>query len=116
MNDTQHFPMDIETEFSFDGANYRASINVELKTAPGAVRCSECKKPTVAPTKNNVPDHGVKIGKVVVNGLFSTDGMYDIDSESDEAKEVTDYILSTLKKPTYICGKCFPKMTRILSK
>lgn len=116
MDDAQAFPMDIETEFSLDGANYRASMHVELKTAPGGVRCSECKRPTVAPTKNNVPDHGVKIGKAVVNSLFSTDGMYDIDLKSAEAQEVCQHILSALKKPTYICGKCFPKMERILSR
>jgi hypothetical protein len=63
-----------------------------------------------------VPDHGVKISKAVVNGLFSTDGMYDIDLETDEAKEVKKHILSTLGKHTYICGKCFPKLERTLSR
>jgi hypothetical protein len=109
-------PMDIEPEFSFEGANYRASIHVELKTAPGGVRCGECSRPIVAPTKFNVPDHGVKICKVVVNGLFSTDGMYDIDLEREEAKEVTEHLLSALRKPSYICGNCFPKLERTLSK
>ena len=116
MRNERPLPMDIEPEFSFEGANYRASIHVGLKTAPGRVRCNECGSPIVAPTKFNVPDHGVKIGKVVVNGLFSTDSMYDIDLETEEAKEVIEHILSALRKPTYICGNCFPKLEKTLSK
>ncbi len=119
MENSHHLPIDLEPEFSFEKVNYRASIHVELTTAPGEVCCSECKRPTVTPTKENTPEHGVKIEKAEVKGLFSTDGMYDLDLETEEAKEVEEHILAVLnnsENPTIICGKCFPKMVKILSK
>lgn len=116
MKNENPLPLDINPDFTFEGANYRASIKLEIVIAPGGVICNECNRLTVAPTEDNVPDHGVEITTAVVNGLFSTDGMHGIDLESYEANEVIKHILSVLRKPTYICDNCFPRLEKTLSK
>ena len=109
----------VKQEFKFKGNNYRAVVEVTLKTAGGNIKCSECGKPTVEPADNNKDDHGYIIVKAGVKGIENTDGMFFVDLDSDEGKQIEKHIvlaLSDIIPRICICGDCFPSMDNIFRK